>query len=74
MNEQNSWSVSSMSLENQEHNDLSALAGRWNENLHVTVSLPNTVTRGPIVDHMTTQEKQMSIPRIFQPPRKGLSQ
>lgn len=58
MNEQNSWSVSSMSLENQEHDDLSALAGRWNENLHVTVSLPNTVTRGPIVDHMTTQENR----------------
>lgn len=57
MDEQNTWRVSSESLEKPAEQDLSALAGRWNEHLDVVISLPTTVTQGPIAQHISSHER-----------------
>lgn len=57
MDEQNTWRVSSDSLEQPIEEDLSALAGCWNEHLHVVISLPATVTQGPIAQHISSREQ-----------------
>lgn len=57
MEKRDSWSASSNSPQQQEDRDLSALAGRWTENLEVVVSVPTTITQGPIVRQQIEAER-----------------
>lgn len=56
MEQCNTWTASSKFFEQQDKHDLTALVGRWNENLQVVFSLPTTITRGPIVQHFSQEE------------------
>jgi len=53
MENTNFWSASSKLVTEQEMDDLTALAGKWNSGLHVTISNPATVTLGHGVQHIT---------------------
>lgn len=64
MEQRNTWTASSKSFEKCDEDNLSALVGRWNENLHVVVSLPTTVTQGPLARHVTPKEKHYIQPSI----------
>jgi hypothetical protein len=59
MEQHNTWTASSKSLEQYDKHDLTSLAGRWNENLHVVVSLPTTVKQGPVTQHSSPAEPYM---------------
>jgi len=57
MEKRNSWNASSNFSQQQENRDLSALAGRWTENLEVVVSVPTTITQGPVVHQQIEAER-----------------
>jgi hypothetical protein len=61
MEERNTWTASSEALERRHEHDLTELAGRWNENLHVVVSLPTTVTQGPVSHHVASEEEPYTL-------------
>ncbi len=65
MDRPNSWSVSSESLKPHDQYNLSALAGNWNDNLQVIVTLPTTVNQGPSVRYLTPQAKYSANPPRF---------
>ena len=64
MDEQNTWCASSKSIEEPEDQDFSALAGRWNEKLHVVISLPATLTQGPITQHFPSITRPCAEPTL----------
>lgn len=64
MEQSNTWTASSKCLEKSDEHDLTALAGRWNESLHVVVSLPTIVTQGPVAQHISPKEQPYVHPYI----------
>ncbi|MCL4473895.1 MAG: hypothetical protein M1455_08160 [Actinobacteria bacterium] len=47
----NTWSASIPSPPQKEDGkDLSALAGRWDQNLKVSISMPSVLTQGPVIN------------------------
>ena len=47
------WTASSKSVNEEKMDDLTALAGKWNSGLNVTISNPATVTLRHVVYHIT---------------------